>query len=269
MNDVEILVAGGDLRQIYAYKILSKHYKTVKFALTNDNIKIDKLKKYDVLVLPTVITTDGVHLNAPFCNEKIEISELANVVKSGGVVIGGKFNEDEREIFNEKFTIVEYPDRNDFAIRNAIPTAEGALQVAMEELPCVINGLKTLVLGYGRVGKVVAETFRSAGAKVCVAARKSEDLALCQAMKIEKKKILQALKHPQDFELIINTIPHLVVDKKVLDRINKNCLVIDLASKPGGVDFAYAKQIGVQVVWALSLPPEVTAAKLFSVDCVQ
>ena len=40
-------------------------------------------------------------------------------------------------------------------------------------------------------------------------------------------------------------------------RIRKDCLVIDLASKPGGVDFKAASELGVKVVWALGLPGKV------------
>ena len=57
-----------------------------------------------------------------------------------------------------------------------------------------------------------------------------------------------------DFDVIFNTVPAEVLDRNVLEQIPDDTLIIDLASKPGGVDFSAAKELGKKVIWALSLP---------------
>ena len=59
------------------------------------------------------------------------------------------------------------------------------------------------------------------------------------------------------FDIIFNTIPALVLNRNELIKIRNDALVIDLASKPGGVDFDAAKELGIRVIWALSLPGRV------------
>ena len=108
-----------------------------------------------------------------------------------------------------------------------MPTAEGAIQLAMEELPITLHGARVLVIGYGRLGRVLAD--RLAGLKGW----------LC------------------GYDLVVNTVPVRVLREAELADLKPGCLVIDLASKPGGVDFDAAARLGVKAFWALSLPGKV------------
>ena len=56
---------------------------------------------------------------------------------------------------------------------------------------------------------------------------------------------------------MINTVPARVLGEAELAELRPDCLVIDLASKPGGVDLDAAARLGKKVVWALSLPGKV------------
>jgi len=58
-------------------------------------------------------------------------------------------------------------------------------------------------------------------------------------------------------DIIFNTIPSLVIDEDLLRFIKKDAIIIDLASKPGGVDFDKAEEFGIKTIWALSLPGKV------------
>ena len=114
--------------------------------------------------------------------------------------------------------------------------------MAMEELPVTIHNARCLVIGYGRLGKVLARQLRGLGGKVSVAARSYSDQLsgwLCA------------------YDLIVNTVPAPVLGREELDDLKPGCLVIDLASKPGGVDFKAASELGVRAIWALSLPGKV------------
>ncbi len=140
---------------------------------------------------------------------------------------------------------------------NAPPTAEGAVQIAMEELPITIHGARVLVLGYGRVGRAAAGRFAALGAKVSVAARKYADLAWAEAEGYTAERIGELEPWLCGYDLIVNTAPARLLGEKELSGLKPGCLVIDLASRPGGVDFEAAAALGVKAIWALSLPGKV------------
>ena len=62
-------------------------------------------------------------------------------------------------------------------------------------------------------------------------------------------------------------MPARVLDRARLADLDEGCLVIDLASKPGGVDFEGAAQLGVKVIWALSLPGKVAPVTSGKIIC--
>ena len=140
---------------------------------------------------------------------------------------------------------------------SAVPTAEGAIQIAMEELPIVLHRARVLVLGFGRVGKLIAHRFSALGARVSVAARKWSALAWAEAYGYEPERLSGVDAFLCGYDLIINTIPSRVLGREQLMGLRPGCLVIDLASKPGGVDMEAAAELSVPVIWALSLPGKV------------
>lgn len=140
---------------------------------------------------------------------------------------------------------------------NTLPTAEGAIQIALEELPITLQGCRTLVLGYGRLGRALAPRLTALGAKVSVAARKWSDLAWIEAAGCTAEHSGELRGWLCAFDLIINTVPTRLLGEEALVELKPGCLVIDLASKPGGVDWEAARRLGVRTVWALSLPGKV------------
>ncbi len=127
----------------------------------------------------------------------------------------------------------------------------------MEELPVTIHGARVLVMGFGRVGNLTAHRFHALGAKVSVAARRWSALAWAEAYGYETERIGYLDDFLCGYDLIVNTAPGQVLGREQLSRLRPGCLVIDLASKPGGVDMEAAASLGVPVIWALSLPGKV------------
>lgn len=127
----------------------------------------------------------------------------------------------------------------------------------MQETPYTIHSSNCLVIGYGRVGKVMAKTLSGLSAHTYVAARKYSDIAWIKANGYNPVPIKELGDSIGKFDIIFNTVPSLVLDFRLLPKINKDCLIIDLASKPGGVDFEVARDLGKKVIWALSLPGKV------------
>lgn len=140
---------------------------------------------------------------------------------------------------------------------NAIPTAEGAIEIAISETPVTIHGSKCLVLGYGKIGKILSKDLYGMGAQTYAAARKYADLAMIEGHGYEPLPIGILESGISDFDIIFNTIPALILDDKILSKVRKDALIIDLASKPGGLDFEAAKRYGLRVIWALGLPGKI------------
>ena len=138
-----------------------------------------------------------------------------------------------------------------------MPTAEGAIQLALEELPITLHGSACLIIGFGRVGKVLAAYLRGLGANVTVAVRKYADRAWLRAYGYGSADTENLAASLNRFDLLINTVPARVLGQKELACLKRDCLCIDLASKPGGIDLSAAQQLGIRCIWALSLPGKV------------
>lgn len=130
--------------------------------------------------------------------------------------------------------IFDYGARDDFAILNALPTAEGAIECAMREYEGTILGSKCLVTGFGRIGKILAHKLVLLGANVTVSARKPSDLAYVKALGYNALNT-ENLRTVKRFDIVFNTIPRLIFDRELLMNTDTNTLIIDLASLPGGL----------------------------------
>lgn len=259
-----ISVIGGDLRQLTIAREMScdgyvvyvtgfdRDIKTDFINITNDS---DLLFDSDIIILPVPVTFDNRTVNMPYSDNIINIDTLAEKINRTSIVFGGKIPKQLCDKLNERGIMYrDYMLRDELAARNAIPTAEGAIEIAISETPFTIHGSKSLVLGYGRIGKILAKTLRDLGADTYVEARKYADLALIEGHSCHPLTISEAKSRIGEFDIIFNTVPALIIDSDVLSRVDKDALIIDLASKPGGVDFEAAKDLGLRVIWALSLP---------------
>jgi dipicolinate synthase subunit A len=95
------------------------------------------------------------------------------------------------------------------------------------------------------------------GARVAVSARNHGDAAWIGALGYEALDTGALEGHLSEFDAVINTVPAPVMGEKRLGELKRGTLCMDLASKPGGLDFTAAGRLGIRAVWALSLPGEV------------
>lgn len=267
MNKKDVfLIAGGDLRQSYLAKNLALDATVYTLGL-DENItdkkiiplsSLDDLKgKTDYVILPLPVTNDGVNINMPYYDEKISLYSLIPFLNHNAVIFGGKVGK-ESAIFTYKgFEVIDYLEREELSVMNAVPTSEGAIQLAMEELPTTIYGLNVLVTGFGRITKVMVKILIGLGANVFITARKYSDLSWASIYGCTGIHISELEEYLPKFDLLYNTVPAVILDEKKLSLLKEGCLVIDLASKPGGVDFETAGRLGIKTIWALSLPGKV------------
>lgn len=186
----------------------------------------------------------------------------------GALVFVGIGNPGLRKLCEEAgVPLVEYREADEFAIWNSIPSAEGALQMAMESTPFTLFGSRSLVLGFGRTGKAIALLMRGLFSDVTVAARKDLDFARIWAggyKYVPWDRLEQAVS---EADVIFNTVPAQVLTYHVLSGAPKHAVIIDVASAPGGTDFAAATQLGLTAKLAPGLPgivAPVTAGRIIA-----
>lgn len=272
LHDKTIIVAGGDLRQISLARLFSKHNQVYCLGLEQSPVgnntpnlakaQVDDLilqgVHADYIVFPMPMSIDNNTVNAPFSAKPLLIDDVLALAKDSVYIYGGKISDTIKvHLEDREYWYLDYLDREDFAVRNAIPTAEGAIQIAMEELPTTIFGMNCLVVGFGRISKALIPRMVALGADVTVSARKAHDFAWIESMgcKAVHTRDLKAVISGK--LLIINTVPATVFTSEELSRTDESALIIDLASKPGGIDFTAANLLGLKTIWALSLPGKV------------
>lgn len=267
-HELNIWVVGGDLRQAKLAQLLAEDGHTVHtYALgepqeptagLTPEATLRRADKADCVVLPLTITLGDGLLNAPLSPSDHPLNPILDQLSPHQFLCGGRLDPETEALARERgLTIHDYFAREELAVANAVPTAEGAVQLAMEHLPITIHGSKVLVVGFGRVGRLTAQRFQALGARVSVAARKYEHLAWAQAMGFGGEHLPQLKGWLCSYDLIVNTVPVQVLGREELEDVKPDCLILDLASKPGGVDLGAAGELGLTVIWALSLPGKV------------
>lgn len=269
-----ITIVGGDLRIVELSRMFANEGNIVyTYGLEKvediDNIKkcetLDgAIKSSEITITSIPLSSDKTNINLPFSEESISVERLLNSI-SDNLILTGNIKGDIKLLFEkEKINYIDLLEREELAILNCISTAEGAIQIAMQETKITLHGSNILILGFGRIGKIVAKMLIGIGVNVYCEARKYEDLAYIEAFGYIPVDLLELDSYLSDFQVIINTIPAMVIGKEQIDLLKKDCLIIDLASSPGGVDFEYAKQKQIKTIWALALPGKVapiTSAK--------
>lgn len=272
-----ILIAGGDLRQYYLAQILAKTCTVYTTGLEKcapafsgelPPAQVSTLPPPDYIILPVPSESEKGVLNTPFSAARISTEILLSCADEHTVVLGGRLDGSLLSMINERGLVAsDYLKREELAVKNAAVTAEGAVCLAMEELPYTIDQTPVLVIGYGRIGRLLAKKLGALGAKVTVAARSLEARAWAQTEGSAACSIEELDKALPAFPLIFNTAPAEVLSEALLTRVRLDCLIVDLASKPGGIDQLCARRLGLKTIWALSLPGKTapyTAAQIIA-----
>ena len=213
-----------------------------------NNLKIDK-QNIKIIIGPIPYSTDGKTLYAPFCNKKLDIDLLKDKK-----IIAGKIPKEAAD--KESIDILE---NEYFTIKNTVPTAEGAIAKAIELTDINIAKANIMVLGFGRVGKTLCYKLKNLGANVYAEARKERDLAWIDVFGYNAIPLEKINENICKMDIIFNTIPELILDKSKLILMNEKTLIIDLASKPGGVDFESANKMGIKAILYLGIPGKIAS----------
>ncbi len=251
-----ILVIGGDARIDTLCASMAADGLNIR-RYTDDMPLKTALKNADIVILGLPASADGETVNAPGLLRPILMNDLFRLMNAGQLLLGGKLHEKTKaalRVYGIKYA--DYLAREEFEIANAVPSAEGALQIAMEELPITVKDARVIVTGYGRIGKYLSRILDALGAEVTVFARSEKDLALIRSGNLTALPYSRLPEAAMNSHVIFNTVPAGVITAEALSCF-RGGLIIDLAGVSGCADSSAAEAAGVKIIRALGLPGKV------------
>lgn len=257
---MRMLVVGGDKRNGYLADIAKEKGWQV------DAIWLDqfspayacewpKAMHYDIIVLPyPFCERDGMILT-PLATQPLPAQDVAVQIPAHARVLTGSLGDLLQAAAQTRHWQIHNPGWEEaFAVGNAVPSAEGAISIAMAASDTCIHGSRCLVIGYGRMGRILARMLRGLGAQVLVAARKAKDRTWIHAEGHDACGLSELAGSLGEIDFVFNTAPALVLDEVLLRHTREDVRIIDLASAPYGVDFEAAKRLGRKAWIEPSLP---------------
>ncbi len=253
MNNLSFGFYNGDLRSVYMANSLAR-----RFTVYTYNIDAKKLNNCNVVNTPEELFKKSDVIIPPvslFINNEKEVNAFCQLINCRNFVFGGCFPEQLITYFKENnIKHCDYMNNEDFVLYNTISTAEGVLAIAISETDINLNESNVLVIGYGRCAKTLIRKLQNLSKSVCVTARKESDVFAAKLYGFDGFVLSDISGRIGKYNIIINTVPAMVLGREILCKITADTLIIDIASKPGGVDFEYCEKNGLKAIHALSLP---------------
>ena len=250
MNKRTFTVVGGDARMRYLALALKQTgmptIVTCVPGLADDGLPEALLPKAEIVILP-VPTLDK---NKRIVGTTLTSEALLSLLPPDAKIFCGK---PDAALADDPGT-TDLLARPSLTIRNAALTAEGAIQLAMTLLPSSILGGRFLVIGAGRIGMALARRLQALGAEVTVSARKSADYAKieCENLRSDRTGVYE---HGLGcYDCVFNTVPARVFSAEQLAGLTPDCLYMELASAPGGIEEDARAMLGKRFVSGAGLP---------------
>ena len=262
-------VIGGDLRNIELVKLLAKDQRKVftygleenKEILENldNNITICKdieeiCSNVDMIISSIPFSKDGKTICCKFSKNRINIIGFFEKMKGKILIAGSIKNNIIDEALKRNIKIIDVMKNEELAILNTIATAEGTIQTMISNTKNIIHESNILILGFGRVAKTLAKKLQGLVRNVDCASNNKEELAWIEAFGYNVINLENLVENISKYDIIINTIPAMILNYENMKYIRKDTLLIDLASNPGGIDKDEAKDKGLKLIHALGLP---------------
>lgn len=256
---MSVLLLGGDVRQEYACEYLVEcgcDARAFTCFTLDENMRA-RVRDAAAIVLPLPCTNDDMHINMPSFDQKIKIRDIAESAGAECLLLGGKLPQalrSELDALGKRY--VDYYDIETFQIQNALLSAEGAIYYAKQSLDSSFWGARIGILGFGRIGKMLAYLLRSTGARVSVFARRDADISWSRMLGMEASGIggEKYFSHLGKQDIIFNTVPYNIITDSVASAISPRTLIMDIASAPYGVGEDVLKKYPLNYRRELGIP---------------
>lgn len=268
----KLAVIGGDLRIVKLvemliedkYEIYINGLEKAEELKDKDNLFFcnsisDAVQNANLVIAPIPFSKDGIKINTPFSDNIITINSLIQNLKGKRLVAGSISTNIATLLEENNIKLIDVMKDEELVILNTIATAEGTIKEAISNTDIILHKSNVLILGFGRVAKTLAVKFSGLSANVTCSARKEKDLAWIETYGYNALNINYLGNELNKFDIIINTVPHMILGENELQYVRKDCLLIDVSSKPGGMDEKYIKENGLNMIWALALPGKVAS----------
>ncbi len=254
----KFLFIGGDKRRYYAARYIENEGHSV--TLADDCPEFESLVAgADYIVLPLPVSRDSVRVNSPLSLAPVTLSRVIRSVCEGQTVFAGMPDDEFAKALESKGVLLyDYYKNEALTILNSISTAEGVIFEITGNTDRDIHGSKIAVIGYGKAGSAIARRLVALGAEVTVAARKESALAQAVSDGCKAEELYNVCEKAENFDIVINTIPSRVLEEDFIKKLNKVCLIIEIASAPYGVDFEAAERYGIKVLRVPGLPGRIS-----------
>lgn len=267
LTGIQVALIGGDARQLEVInKCMELDASVVLIGfdnlqnglsgITKAELTPEALETMDAVILPAVGTDDVGNVESIFSTSELQLTaQHIQALPKHAKIFTGMAKPYLRDLCKQSsIQLVELFDLNEVAIYNSIPTAEGAIMMAIQNTDFTIHGSNSMVLGFGRTGITLARTLYGLGAKVMVGVNKPEYFARALEMGFKPFYTHDLYAEVANIDLLFNTIPSMIVTAQIIANIPHRAVIIDLASKPGGTDFRFAEKRGIKAMLAPGLP---------------
>jgi dipicolinate synthase subunit A len=267
LTGIQVALIGGDARQLEVIRKCSELDASIVLigfdnlqngfsGIIKSELNPDALEFMDAVILPAVGTDDQGHVESIFSSSELRLTEVhIQALPKHATIFTGMAKPYLRNLCAQcSIKLVELFDLDEVAIYNSIPTAEGAIMMAIQNTDFTIHGSQAMVLGFGRTGITVARTLKGLGAIVRVGVNKPEYFARAWEMGLIPFYTHDLNAEVGNIDLLFNTIPSMIVTAQIIANIPHRAVIIDLASKPGGTDFRFAEKRGIKALLAPGLP---------------
>ena len=220
---LKILNLGNDRRNLTASEVIKEKLSVCE--ITDFNAKKQLDLHFDLYLFPIPSCKDKIYLNSSAVN--ITLDELfLHIPNEAAVICAGKLRENCTDITS----------RDDFSYYNAVPTAEGAINLAISLTDKTLCDSRILITGFGRVSKLLAHRLFPFSKNITVAARKAGDLSLIESLGMTPITIDSLVENIGRFDIIFNTVPVRIFNQTILSAAKENSVFIELASNESGFD---------------------------------
>ncbi len=180
--------------------------------------------------------------------------EAFGELRPGQLIFAGNLGPRLHSYQGQGLRVLDYYTDAQLQWENAVPSAEGAIEILMSRLPITLQGSTGLVIGYGRIGKLLSEKLKLLGARITATARKPQDFGAIAAAGLRPEYTGQYRHGLAQYDYIVNTVPAPVFSTEAYHMVRPDCLLLELASSPGGFDDALCNRHGLQYIRAPGLP---------------
>ncbi|MBQ9234811.1 MAG: hypothetical protein IJ167_12370 [Lachnospiraceae bacterium] len=154
-----------------------------------------------------------------------------------------------------KIEYVDYLMIDELTTINAKLTAKGIIKNAIKN-NAVLEKSNCLVTGFGFCGKAIAEllTNDKIDANVDVMVRRRELKPVIENAGFGFVDMNDTSVNFEKYSYVFNTVPALIINDTMIDKLSKNVMIFDIASGEGGVDFKYCEEKDIFAIQCLGIP---------------